>query len=49
MALAKKQNAPVYVIGSTPLPGLPEPLEPTSEDANTALNAMQLDEAGKVN
>lgn len=47
VALAKKQNAPVYVIGSTTLPGLPEPLEPTSEDVNTALNAMQLDEAGK--
>lgn len=47
VALAKKQNSPIYVIGSTPLPGLPKPLEPTSEDVNTALNALQMDDTGK--
>lgn len=47
IALAKKQNAPIYVIGSTPLPGLPKPLEPTSDDVTTALNALQMDDTGK--
>merc|ERR1711862_952257 len=47
VALAKKQNAPIYVIGTTPLPGLPNPLDPTSEDVTTGLNALQMNETGK--
>jgi len=48
VALAKKQNAPIYVIGSAPLPGLPKPLEPTSADVNNALDALQMDDMGNT-